>query len=283
MSIVNDIYEVLNNPDVSDEWCEELGHSIAKMLKARLQEKPRDKVLRMSNLGRGNRYLWYQVNGEGQEPLSPNVRLKFLYGDIIELVLIALIKLAGHEVSHEQEEVEYMGIKGHIDCLIDGKLYDIKSASSMSFKKFETGQLHVKDPFGYYMQLAAYAQCLGVEPAGWIVMDKTLGHITEAEAKEGYIPDALERIEEAIEIVNSPELPDRCYKAEPDGKSGNMKLPTGCSYCQWKFQCWSDANNGKGIRTFLYSNGPRYLVEVAKLPNVPEVTSPPEDEPKETT
>jgi len=37
--------------------------------------------------------------------------------------------------------------------------------------------------------------------------------------------------------------------------------------------CWSDANQGKGIRTFKYSNGTRELVQVVKTPDVEEVTT----------
>jgi len=57
-----------------------------------------------------------------------------------------------------------------------------------------------------------------------------------------------------------------------DGSSGNMRLAVGCSFCDYKYDCWKDANGGKGIRTFNYSNGPKHLVQVGKEPNVPEVT-----------
>jgi hypothetical protein len=45
------------------------------------------------------------------------------------------------------------------------------------------------------------------------------------------------------------------------------------SICDFKFTCWQDANAGKGLRTFMYANGPKHLVEVGKTPNVPEVTN----------
>jgi len=45
-----------------------------------------------------------------------------------------------------------------------------------------------------------------------------------------------------------------------------MKLPVGCSYCSFKHECWGD-----DLRTFIYANGPRYLVEVENVPNVIEV------------
>ncbi|RMH16985.1 MAG: hypothetical protein D6698_08960, partial [Gammaproteobacteria bacterium] len=269
--IINELYELIQNPpEIPDEWCEKLGHDIATMLKHRMQEnKPRTTV-GLSAIGKGDRYLWYTTKEDIiREPLHPAARFKFLFGDIIELVYIALIRLAGHEVTDEQKEVELNGFKGHIDCLVDGRLVDIKSASSYSFKKFEEGTLHLDDKFGYYAQLAAYSQALGVDPAGWFVWDKQLGHMTFCEARPEYLHDMYERTLHVKKVLEQKEPPERCHKPVPDGKSGNMKLCTECSYCPFKFECWKDANDGYGIRTFIYSTGPRYLVEVAKQPNVP--------------
>ncbi len=41
--------------------------------------------------------------------------------------------MAGHEVTDEQKEVELEGLKGHIDCKINGRVVDIKTASGFSF------------------------------------------------------------------------------------------------------------------------------------------------------
>ena len=60
-----------------------------------------------------------------------------------------------------------------------------------------------------------------------------------------------------LKLVKGSSVPSRCYAAVPDGKSGNLKLAVGCVYCRHKGVCWSDANQGKGIRTFKYSNGTR--------------------------
>lgn len=59
--------------------------------------------------------------------------------------------------------------------------------------------------------------------------------------------------------------PERAFQPEPDGKSGNMKLGLQCSYCNMKHACYPN------LRTFIYSNGPRYLTTVVKTPDVPEV------------
>ena len=41
----------------------------------------------------------------------------------------------------------------------------------------------------------------------------------------------------------------------------------GCAYCGFKIECWKDANGGKGLRKFKYSNGSRFLTHVAKRPH----------------
>jgi len=266
-----DIYDALDKePD--EEWISRLAERIAKVIATRIGEFKRSKELRLSMIGRCKRYIWYHAKGYEPEPLHPAVRLKFLFGDIIEQLLIGLIELSGHEVTDCQKEVELNGIKGHIDCLIDGQLYDIKSVSSRSFEKFVRGLLHRDDPFGYYAQLAAYAEALGMEPAGWIIMDKQLGHVAVVEAKYEYLPNAKEIVNELKQIVQQDDPPERPYEPVPEGKSGNMKLPTECSYCAYKWHCWADANNGFGPRVFLYSKGPVFLVKVVKEPNVKEIT-----------
>ena len=85
--------------------------------------------------------------------------------------------------------------------------------------------------------------------------------------------DVPKRIKHLKEVVKSKTPPKRCFKPKADGESGNEKLDTNCSYCAFKEVCWSDANNGDGLRLFLYSNGPRWLTRVEKEPKVYEVVN----------
>ena len=72
-------------------------------------------------------------------------------------------------------------------------------------------------------------------------------------------------VDKTKKIVTSTTKPERGFSDVPDGKSGNLKLGVGCSYCAYKHHCWPD------LRTFIYSTGPRFLTRVTRLPNVPEV------------
>ena len=231
--------------------------------------------LRMSNIGRDDRYLWNAVNNpDVQEEMTPNTYVKFMYGHLIEEMLLFLTRLSGHEVTDEQKKCEVAGIKGSMDCKIDGVVTDVKSVSSFGFKKFKDGSLAFDDPFGYVAQIKGYAHSEGETKFGWLAMDKQNGHLTylmydsedtQAPIYEKISYDIEEHIERVKKLVEQPEPPEVCHETVPDGKSGNQKLAVGCSYCPYKHTCWP------GVRTFLYSSGPRYLTEVVNEPKVAEI------------
>ena len=81
-------------------------------------------------------------------------------------------------VEGEQKEVYRAKVSdGHMDARIDGRLIDVKSTSSYSFKKFKDGTLAEDDPFGYVAQLKAYAHSEGDDKYGWLAIDKQNGHL----------------------------------------------------------------------------------------------------------
>jgi len=280
-TIVEDIYELFNlTPIERDEKeVDDLIDNFGEMLKVHIKEfmysKPRDSGnLRLSAIGKPDRQLWYDVNTETtEEKLPPSTRIKFLYGYILEELLLLCASIAGHTVEAQQKEVTVEGVLGHQDAVIDGVLVDCKSASGFSFKKFESNTIADDDPFGYMAQISAYAQANGISEAAFLVIDKSTGKICLTPVHSMEMVNASSRIKHLKEVVKGSNIPSRCYAAVPDGKSGNLKLAVGCVYCRHKGVCWSDANQGKGIRTFKYSNGTRELVEVVKTPDVEEVTT----------
>ena len=66
--------------------------------------------------------------------------------------------------------------------------------------------------------------------------------------------------------------PEKCYEFKTE-KNGNKTLATGCMFCPHKWECHADANDGKGLRVFKYSNKNVMLAEVVKEPNVDEITN----------
>lgn len=270
-TLVQDIYALFTEPHEFDEGnVEEFGKRLATHISNRIKDEKSGDTLRMSNLGTPcDRKLWYTVNKpEAAEPLPPEVRFKFLYGDIVEELVLFLAKEAGHSVDGTQDTLEIGGVKGHRDAVIDGVVVDVKSASTYSFKKFDSHLSAEDDAFGYLDQLGAYLYASQDDPkvlhkdrAAFVAVDKTLGHITvDVHPNTGKDYDKL--VEEKKALVSLNVVPPRGFSDEPDGKSGNRKLGTECSYCSFKQTCWPS------LQTFFYSNGPRFLTVVSREPNV---------------
>jgi len=277
-TIVEDIYslfekknEELTEKEV-DKCIDDFANSVKVHVKDFLKELPQDKPrLRLSTIGRPDRQLWYDFKKPHNEPLAPSTRIKFLYGYILEELLIMLASISGHKVTQQQKQVQVEGVKGHQDCFIDGVLVDCKSASGRGYTKFKYNNLSSDDPFGYISQISAYAEGNGVDEAGFLVINKSTGEICYTKVHSLEMINAKERIQRIKKVVKSDVPPDKCYEAIPDGKSGNYRLDTGCVYCNYKYDCWSDANDGKGLRIYKYSTGQRYFTHVEKEPNVEEV------------
>lgn len=273
-----DIYGLIDKGFVgSAEWTDALGLAMAREVATKFDAEIRNGqgYLRPSNLGEEcDRKLWFSVNQpETKEQLPSEARIKFLFGDILEELLLALAEACGHTVSCRQKEVTYLGLVGHIDAIIDGTLVDCKSASSIAFKKFSNHLTPDKDSFGYLSQIGFYLEAVQNEPeitdherAAFLVIDKTLGHIClDFHSRSDLSQDWSERVNRKTKAIASQALPNRGYFPEKDGASGNLKLGLECSYCPFKQQCWP------GLRTFLYAQGPRYLTHVVRTPDVREV------------
>lgn len=270
-TLVTDIYDLFDpnvghtpNEENLDAFCENLKD----LLKVRLSQRSGvGDVIRFSSLGKKDRQLWYDAQGFEKEELTAKTYFKFLYGDVIEQLVLFLCKEAGHEVTHEQEEIEVDGVKGHIDAIIDGVVVDVKSASPYAYKKFKEGTLFESDAFGYIPQISGYSEVLTPGKGGaFLAFDKVHGDICLLNVGGSIAADFTPRprIAHLKKMVQQPVPPERCYSDVEDGKSGNRKLGTECGYCGHKNRCWP------GLRGFAYAGAPRYLTRVVKVPDVPE-------------
>jgi hypothetical protein len=249
----------------------ELAQEFSREVETRLtqhfnkEQKPR---LRMSKLGwTCPKALWHSIHTpEEEEPLPPWAKFKYSFGHIIEALAICLAKAAGHTVAGEQDAIHLEGISGSRDCIIDGCVVDVKSASSRSFLKFKNGSIRENDSFGYLHQLDAYVvgssedELVTVKDRGYLwAIDKQLGSMTlyEHRVRENSI---RERITQAKAIIARETPPGCTCGTEPDGESGNIKLDVVAGYNQFKYACFPH------LRTFLYEGGPRYLTVVARKP-----------------
>ena len=280
-TLVDDIYRLMETKEAEESVdveaeIELFGENMKALMRTEFGRKRTTdrRTLRLSNIGRDDRVLWNVVNGTEKEEIKPATYIKFMYGHLIEEMLLFMTRMAGHEVSDEQRVCEVEGIKGHMDCKIDGIVIDVKSASSFGFKKFKDGTLAMDDAFGYVDQIKAYAHACGETEFGWLAMDKANGHLavlkydledTQAPIHEHIKGDIRERIKHVKEMVKGDEPTELCTETVPDGKSGNKKLGIKCSYCQYKKHCYPE------LRAFAYSYGPKFLSEVVNEPRVQEI------------
>ena len=229
--------------------------------------------LRMSVLGKPARQLWYDKHSpKDRKDEDAGLNLKFLYGHIIEHLVLYLAELAGHKIEDQQKKVEIDGITGHIDSKIDGEICDVKSASPFSFKKFQSGEIVGDDPFGYHAQLSGYETAMGTKAGGFLVVDKSSGDICFYKPEDMAKPNVKSLIKNLRTSLDKDTPPEKCYEFKTE-KNGNKTLATGCMFCPHKWECHSDANGGKGLRVFKYSNKNVMLAEVVKEPNVDEITN----------
>ncbi len=279
-SVVPDIYEHLEGlsdgkplPLTEEDIDSTLvGIKEALMSWAVPSERNKDFTLRMSNIGKPSRQLWFEKRDpEGRGGVNGPTQIKFLYGHLLEEIVLMLVRMAEYNVTDEQKEVKVKGIVGHMDCKIEGEVVDVKSASNFAFKKFQQGRLAQDDPFGYLGQLAGYEEAEGTEEGGFLVINKESGELCMHRPEDLDKPNINTKIDQLISALEVDDLPEMCYSPIPDGKKGNFKLPKGCSWCKYKFECHKDSNDGNGLRVFKYANGLSYLTHVEAEPQVEEI------------
>lgn len=268
-TLIPDIKQLLKTKGwFTDDLAREHATSLAKRLQVQYNEDYRKGTLRLSQMGpKCPRALWFAYHHpELAEEMPSWVENKFSIGHMIEAWAITLAKAAGHQVTGEQDAVFVDGIEGHRDCVIDGAVVDIKSASSRSFIKFKDKSIKEDDPFGYLEQLDGYVlgsvadPLVTIKDRGYLLpIDKQLGHLDlyEHHIREEHI---RERVGHYKFIVSLTEPPQCTCETIPDGTGGNIALGVVASYSAFKHQCFP------GLRTFLYAGGPRYLSKVVKRP-----------------
>lgn len=295
-SLVDDIYAVFTKKHtLSEDNLDSLGDAVKDAVRTSIESANERRVptLRMSNIGKPDRQLWYELNQPGSEVTeygevdlfepNPEKYFKFLFGSIIEHLLVFFIKESGHTITHMQEEVEIDGVLGHTDGAIDGVAADIKSASNFQFHNKFRNRAFLRpgnDPFGYVGQISGYKDKLceeypdeiSSEEAAWLVMNKESGELCLVRADNFDLIDAPARVKHLKRILAEPQPPaQKCYPDTAHGESGNRILSKSCGYCPFKKRCWQSSNGGHGLRAFKYSDGLKFFTNVASTLRVEEV------------
>lgn len=204
-------------------------------------------------------------------PKTPSFKLKMTYGDMTEVLAVAILKAAGVNIfAINQRTVlhtEEGELNGEFDIIIQDEagqltLWDIKSASRYAFdSKFKSYEaLKETDSFGYVSQLFGYtraerAKYHDLEAGGWIVINKETGDIKICPANPAdenlyydKIVDTIKRYKTADKDNFKRDFSDveeTFYKK----LTGNRKLAITCSYCDYKYTCWPDLQYRKRARS----------------------------------
>jgi hypothetical protein len=247
------------------------------------------------------RKVWYKIHHpEDFEDLTPQTRVKFLYGDMTEALALFLAAQAGHEVTDIQGECELnfadLTIRGRMDCKIDGNVVDVKSCSAYAFKKMTDPNYDwSSDPFAYHRQLQFYdgaqKERLGESRAPYLLLlEKQSGDMalvavpsyhshpasTVFELSSVYVKARdIWQLSRAPDIgENALKICDETFVGDEPATNGNRKLKTYCSYCGVKHRCFADA--GIVIQGYAYANGPVWLTKINKEPKaeIPRIKNP---------
>jgi hypothetical protein len=263
------------NHKVNEDNLKLFSEALSQVIKTQLERKPEPSTLRMSVLGTKDRKLYFDLKDQTLSQANPRLQQQFLFGHVVEALLLFLAREAGHLVENEQLEVEFMGVPGHLDCTIDKVLVDAKSVSQYMFPKFmNKGVFKENDSFGYITQLAGYFNAvksrikdLDQDRVGILAQNKSDARKSLLLFDEFELPSVEERIKAVKVLLKDPNPPlELCYQPVPKGKSGNEALAAGCKFCKHKFKCFDK------LRVFNYSTGPEFLTKVVETPSVEEVT-----------
>ena len=243
--------------DIVDEFGELCKEAFRKQF---TQEREKEFRIRMSNVGRPICQLQMEKQNKNEdfEEQAYNSKLRNLFGDLIEIIVLAIMRASNVNVESYQRHVKYkihdkLEMSGSTDVEIDGKVYDIKSASPFSYdKKFGKDgggfkKVADEDVFGYLSQGYLYAEALGKPFGGWIVINKSTGQIqlTAPPSEDSEYKDKALSIAKtnAQTLLEDKEF-KRCFTDEEETfrqvKTGNRVLGTVCSFCAYKKPCWGD-------------------------------------------
>jgi hypothetical protein len=239
------------NEAVKQEVEKIAGYSFQRQF---MTEEDTDKKgkLRMSSCGKCPRQLAYSFHGiktEGKE-IDARAKLIFFAGDLCELVITNLAKLAGvvitatglNQINLEAEMMIESGMQkvtGHPDGMVlhEGKwyLFECKSMSDFAFDRFQKdGTLDDS----YIAQVNIYMHKLDLNACVVVGYDKNSGVMHEI-----ILQKDVEVVKKAVQnlrtvLDSTPEsLPERPYS--PDPKTG--LYPWNCIYCAHYKTCMIDS------------------------------------------
>ncbi len=172
----------------------------------------------------------YSFDGAERAPLQSRTLLKFLLGDMVELSVWGIAKLAGLDVDLNNHDLVVTGLSDdklvqvHPDGLLrqDGRLYnvEIKSCDSKTFDRW-LQQGGPNDDWGYLTQATMEIQAWrengdDVNETVFVAVSTGSRQGSIAEWVLPYQPEKYEAWQERRRLRQQPELPPMPYQPEPE-------------------------------------------------------------------
>ena len=245
--------------------------------------EPKERLgIGMSELGKPAVLLALKKLGYPLENgMSVARKMTMLWGSVAESTIIALMRQQGMFVSHEQTIIDFKGIPGHLDCVVDDMVVEIKTMSDGYWNQFTK---HPNDDRGYITQLALYMACSG-KAGVWLCLNKAPKEFSDNSPLQIVIPNiedlnaaivraegvidvlgAIESLEDIFEYMEPPAPVPEVYRGAETGK---YLVPTSMKYTPYKevFYQLEQSVNG-------YKKPTEYVVGYTTLNEVKDVLLP---------
>ena len=266
--LVDAIKKFLANPPALDKdklgeyqkfeihWAEKFKDLMAKYFIK--DERDNTGKNRPSSLGKCTRQIAYTYHGIEGLPISPETKMTFLTGELLELIFYMLADAVGHPVQNTQAKADLGWVSGSIDGEIGDTLIDVKSMSDAAHA-IATRE-GISDAFGYQTQLELYKVGRQKEKGAWIGINKNKGKISVFPSVSR--PHLVQIAKEKAELVqaSTPDnLPARDFQLEYEKKTSRLKLPFQCKFCDHRERCWEITSEEPGYNNSvtIYAKGPR--------------------------
>lgn len=228
--------------DVPKAILEQVGQLSKHAFMRQFGAKQDKSGVRLSSIGKCLRQQAYNVldfEKKGKE-IDARAKMVFFQGDLTELAIIQLAKLAGCQITAcgtDQLSIDFEGVPGHPDGLLfhQGQLFlvEAKSMSSYAFGEFQRGLLDE----GYRYQINSYLEGLGIDRCVVVALNKDAGVLEEMILVRSpeVVTDIIKRIG-VLKVVTPQTLPERPYKPNEKGF-----YPWQCLYCAYWGTCLPNA------------------------------------------
>jgi hypothetical protein len=203
------------NPEIPREVLAQTAQQFAEKLERFNETRgPKKGLPSLSQIGKPFCQLHAEKIGMAKTPELPSFKIKMTYGDMTEVIAVALLKSAGVDIvalnQKTRLETPSGDLNGEFDLMIDidGELsmWDIKSASKFAFERKFSSYKYLKegDSFGYVDQLWGYTLAERVKYpdlkiGGWIVISKETGEMLVCPADPSDEDEYRKKIKTTVE------------------------------------------------------------------------------------